>query len=372
MQKKRHTSGPLALLAALTLAAVTAVRAQAPASGNDVFTAYGVPVDVVSETAAKAREIALVQGQDLGLKMVLRRLTLSEDWPRLPAPSQAEIAAMVDSIQVSEEKTSSVRYLGDLIVEFKPDRIRQLLRFAGLRFTESRARPTLVLPVLSGGGKEMLFEEDNVWLAAWAKYQAPLGSLFPLLIPIGDLEDIASIDAGLARQGDPTALERIAARYGATNVLVAAASPTAAGLDVSLQWHGPLSSESESRSIAAGAEGRDELMRRAVENIADTLEDHWKQETLLQFGQEAALSARLPIGSLQDWVAARRLLKRNGMVRRFEVVSMNKDSVRLSLHYLGAPEQLATSLAQDNLQLAQEGDDWILRLLASTGAAAKE
>lgn len=371
MQKSCRAAALAAALTALALTA-QAARAQAPAAAGDVFTAYGVPVDVEAGTAAEAREIALVEGQRLGLSMVLRRLTLAEDWSRLPAPSDSEIASMVDSIQVSEEKTSAVRYLGELIVEFRPNRIRQLLRFAALPFTESRARPTLVLPVLSGVGTDLLFEEDNAWLAAWSRYQAPPGSLFPLIIPIGDLEDIATVDAALALRGEATALERIAARYGATNVLIAAAAPSSVGLDVTLQWHGPLQWARETRSIAAASDGPDEMMRRAVAEIAEALQERWKRDTLLRFDREAELSARLPISSLEEWVTVRRALSRNGMVRRFEVSSISRESVQLWLHYLGAPEQLATSLAQDDLQLVNDGGAWVLRLLDGAGSVAKE
>jgi len=371
MQKSCRAAGLLGMLAVLALATAEA-RAQAAPGAGDVFTAYGVPVDVEARTAAEARDIALVQGQRLGLAMVLRRLTLAEDWPRLPAPPEAEIAAMVDSIQVSEEKTSSIRYLGKLIIEFKSERVRQLLRRAALPFTESRARPTLVLPVLRRAGSDLLFEEENAWLRAWAMHQAPPDSLFPLLIPIGDLEDIATIDAGLALRGDAAAMQRISARYGATNVLVAAAALTANGLDLGLQWHGPLRAPRESQNLTAGTEPPDELMRRAVVEIAGALEERWKRETLLQFGQEAKLSARLPVSGLQEWVTVRRLLARNGMVRRFEVASVSRESVQLWLHYLGAPEQLATSLAQDNLQLVNESGLWVLSLHGSAGSAAKE
>lgn len=377
MQKRCRRLAWPAVLATLALTMALAARAQTVPPDADVFTAYGVPVDVEAETAAKARDIALVQGQRAGLTMVLRRLTLAEDWPHLPELKDDEIAAMVDSIQVSEEKTSAVRYIGRLIIEFKKDDIRRLLRSLNLPFTESRARPTLVLPVFSTPERAYLFEEDNPWLAAWTTHQAPPGALFPLLLPIGDLEDVSTIDAGMALNGDENALQRIAARYGATNILIAAARPAPAGdvpgLDVSLQWRGPMRSETTERSLTAEPdEDQGMLMRRAVAEIAETFLERWKRETLLEFGQEAKLSARLPLTSLQDWLTARRLLRKNGMVRRFEVASMSRGSVQLWLHYLGEPEQLVVSLAQDNLDLTEENGYWVLRLRGNAGGTARE
>ena len=137
------------------------------AAKSDLFIAFRVPVDVESKTAALARDLALVQGQRRGLTMVLRRLTVRRDHSRLPVPSAAELDRLIDGVLVENEKSSPTRYLAELIVEYKRDEIRRLLTAAGIRHSETRAQPTLVLPVFEDASGRMLFEEENAWLAAW-------------------------------------------------------------------------------------------------------------------------------------------------------------------------------------------------------------
>jgi len=375
MRFATHKTGLGAAMAALLTFAAAGSHGQTPNDSIDVFTAYAVPVDAEAESTAKAREAALAEGQREGLLSVLRRLTLAEDWQRLPPVTSDGAAALVESIQVEDEKSSAVRYLASLTIEFRDDGVRQMLRAAGLPFTESRAQATLVLPVYERDGRSLLFDEDNPWLAAWSAYRAPPGRLFPLVVPIGDLEDIANLDAATALAGEQAALSRVSARYGATNVLVVQAVSAGGRLALNLRWFGPTRRETEDSAVPATGEATDEaaLLARAVEDTAAALEERWKRDTLRSAGgAEQRLDARLPIESLQDWIAARQRLGRNGMINRVEVASMTRDSVQLAIHFQGEPEQLALSLAQNDLVLVDEGGGWLLTLRRDAGSGRRE
>ena len=123
--------------------------------------------------------------------------------------------------------------------------------------------------------------------------------MFPLIIPIGDLEDVAAVDAVQALQGNEEGLARIASRYGTSNVLVATATQVNRGgrvsIDMRLQWHGPLRSGSEVSGLRAlEGESIDALMARFVTRTVNGLEEQWKSQTLLRFNLERRLSARVP------------------------------------------------------------------------------
>src|SRR6185369_10293232 len=67
-----------------------------------------------------------------------------------------------------------------------------------------------------------LFEDRNPWREAWAK-RPPRDTLMPIVVPLGDLKDIADLDAKQAMAGDVRRLEALARRYGATDTAVAVA-----------------------------------------------------------------------------------------------------------------------------------------------------
>lgn len=358
------------LTLAVAVAQCAVATAQPSRESADLFTANDVAVDATAETAAAARDVALAEGQQRALEAVLRRITLRADQERLPKLAPGDVAALTGGLQVEDEKTSATRYLAKLTVNFKKDGVRELLRGYGIPFTETRAKPTLVLPVFERAGALLMFDDENPWLDAWAALGPRDDALLPLTLPLGDLADLAAIGPAQAVAGDEARLSAIGQRYDVENVMVAHGKLTldvAAGgrprIDVDLRRYGPAGSGVVVESFAAEPEQQlDELLALAARRIAQRLEEEWKRETLLRFDTELVLSARLAIGALDDWVGMRDRLRRNAMISRVELTAISRRDAQVVLYYLGQPSQLAVSLAQDDVELVDRDGFWELRL----------
>lgn len=337
---------------------------------DQLYTVAGVAVDATAKAAAAARELAIAAGQRAAYRTLLRRLTLSADYQRHPTVSAAEIPALIQSFEVANERTSSKRYLAELTFQFKKTAIRNLLRSAAIPFTETVSRPILVVPVLESGGGDLLWEEENPWLVAWTE-QEDKDRLMPLLAPLGDLEDLGSITAEQAIAGDESKLAALAARYGAAETLVAVArirrdtARREIRLDISLARYGGVAAWHDVDSVASpAAVGIETVLKLAVQRIADRLEEDWKRQTLLRFGDEMALSATVVIDDLASWMTVRRLLAQTAEVRNVEIASLTSRDAQVILHFLGDPNQLAIALAQRELELTEADGYWTLRLTA--------
>lgn len=212
----------LVLALASTVALWTSAGGSA-AAAEDVFSVAGISVDETADTASAARSRAFRSGQRAALATLLRRLTLRTDHRRLPKVKNERLNFMVQAFEVAGEKTSNVRYLADMTVTFKPGEIRRLLREADIPFAETPSKPVLVLPVQQQGGALVLWDDPNLWREAWSQLQLT-GGLVPLIVPVGDLNDIVEVDATQAAEGDPLRLSAIASRYGASDVLVTVAT----------------------------------------------------------------------------------------------------------------------------------------------------
>lgn len=355
--------------AALTVMAIVFAGAL-PANADGLFTAQSVPVDVTAQTAAAARDVALLEGQRQALQQVLRRLTLRQDHDRLPSVDDQLLVNMVANIQVANERTSATRYLAELTVTFHGDSVRSLLRQYDLPFTETRAKPTLVLPVLESDGVLRLFDDDNRWRDAWSRLDLKRDAMFPLVLPLGDLTDLSAIGPSQAAVADPEALQRIRARYGMENVLVAHArlTPSAAGqaagaVDVTLQRLGPLGEGTEVESlVAAPDEDAAALLQRAAAVVAARLEETWKQQTAVRDQEEDRLSALVEFSSLAEWLQVRERLRGNAFVARVDVAAITRRDAQVVLHYRGRRDQLAVSLAQTDLRLIERDGYWRLSI----------
>ena len=348
----------------LQLAATQAARAQV----ENVFEIRGVAVDVTSETAAAAREMALAGGEATAFRRLFERLTLSSDHARLPELSRDEISAYVKDFSVAEEKVSAVRYIAILNFRFKKAALRRLLIYDRIPFAETLSKPVLVLPVYQAAGALLLFDDPNPWREAWGAFPEQDG-LVPLMLPRGDLPDIAAIGPEQALNGDIQRLDAIAARYGAGDTIVAhgALRMNARGqsdLEVFVTRYGTAQVEQtmvKTFSPVAG-ENLQSLLTRAANELISQVNDNWKRDNLLRFGQQAVVAVTVRIGGLADWLKVREHLAGVAVISRVDLVLLSRDEVRVNLHYIGEPEQLALALEQADLIITREGDSWILGL----------
>lgn len=352
----------------ISFALVTAPLLMAPPlalaqqnQAEDVFTVRDVEVDVTADSAAAARDQALIAGQRKAFDQLLLTLTTPSEIAALPPLDDNAISDMVLDFEIQSEKVSTVRYLGELAFRFQADAVRQYLEQGGATYAVGSSRPALALPVLTLDGDSLLWDETNAWLAAWSS--TPLGgTLVPITVPLGDLADIAAIDAPEALGGDLDSLRAMAQRYGAGDVVVAEAQPRVdeasgeATVALSAKRYSPAGLAGEMQdtlSAPGGAEALPELYAQAARRVSDFLQAEWKQETLVSSTAEQHLDVIAPIASLEQWVELRRRLADVTVVRRADLLALSRRQALLDLVFIGDQAQLTRALAQRNLALTQ-------------------
>ncbi len=345
-------------------------------AGAHVFTVRGVEVDVTAETAAAAREAAHAEGHVMAMEKLLARLLPRDELTLLRKLEAREVLSFVQDFEVVDERTSDVRYLASLTFRFKPGPIRELLRANGLRHAETISKPVVVLPVFGAEGEARLWGENNPWWSAWA-VRRPGGGLVPLIVPLGDLGDIAAIDAERALMGDPEALGAIAQRYGAEDVLITqsvllgAAEAGGATLQVGSVRLGRHAQQTiiDNHVQEPGAT-LEALFARAADAVEAEAQESWKQSNLLRPGSQRSIAVTVPVTRLADWIEVKRRLRGVAAVRRTEVTTLSRSKAEVAITYVGDERQLTLAMAQSDLGLAlQPGIGWELQLLGRARAA---
>lgn len=344
-------------LLAMVCGALLFVLGPAGAEASSVFSVRDVTVDRSAQAATSARDVALRSGRNAAFNALLRRLTLKASWPRLPTAAQVNPDDYLTSFTITEERTSTTRYIAKITYDFDPEKIRGLLGAYGIAFSETRAKPAVVIPVLLTGKGAMLWQPENAWAQAW-RAKALDQALVPLIVPLGDLSDINET-AGL----DPLApdwasVRALAGYYGATRALVVTAkvqgAATGALLDVRLWELAPGGAQEERLSFEAADEAA--AFNTAIDEIAQSIQERWKRQTVIAAGTESTLRATVHFTSLAEWVAIQAQLAQTAMVRGVNVVGLTVDEALVDLRHLGTREQLAVTLAQSDLQLSARPD----------------
>jgi len=344
-----------------------ASSAQAAQPGQ--FEVQGITVDVTADSAQAARVQALAQGEQKAFRQLLRRLTLQAYYDRLPDLPSSTITGLIVDFAVAEEKTSNVRYIAKLNYHFNGAGVRSLLDNHDIPYAETVSKPVLVLPVYQAAGALSLWDDPNPWRGAWDHLGAKgAAGLVPMLLPVGDLEDVRSIGAEQAIEGDMQRLEEMATRYGAGDVVVAHGilrMDALAGLPELEAYLTRFGSALQEHTVvksfqAKPGEDISALLIRAAEALKGQVEDNWKQDNLIQAGQAQVLPIQVRVRGLQDWVSVQGRLNGVAIIRRADVVLLRRDEVRLNLHFIGDAEQLALSLDQADLVLWEEAGTWYL------------
>ena len=346
--------------------------AQSVLQSGGVFEVRGINVDVTAASTQAARDKARVVGEGLAFRSLLERLTLRQDHAGVSGFSSEQITSYVQDFEVAKEKASAVRYLATLNYRFKADKIRELLIDREIPFAETTSKPILILPVYQAAGALLLWDDPNPWRDAWiARPEAY--SLVPTMLPQGDLADIAAIGPEQAVAGDQQRLAVIAARYRTANTLVAHGilklDRGRPDLEVHITRYG---SDQQEQSVVKSFESRegeslDQQLGRAARELTSQIEDNWKRDNLLQFGNRAVIAVTIKIGGLEDWLTVRKRLTGVAVIRSTDLVILSLDEVRINLNYIGSLQQLSLALEQADLTLRQEGDGWVLELVSGGG-----
>lgn len=366
------SGGPWPALCAALWLVVAATAALADSAR--VFTVASVAVDVTASTAARARTLAIAEGQREALDRLFARLTLREDDDRLPLLDDSGVTNLVSGLEFDDEKTSSKRYLANITVRFNAERVRNLLRITGIPFSETMAKPILVVPVYEAAGLSVLWEDPNPLREAWREY-GRRGGLLPFVVPLGDLTDVATIGTRDALEINRQRLAALADRYRANDILVVTGVQ-----DYSVGGREPVLAV-ELRRIndagewvlsdtftIAGSSDPDAVITAAVAALAGDLEEEWKLKTLIEFGTEITLEARVPIFDLRHWLDVRSRLGGIAAIRRVDLLSLTVNEARIVLHYLGNPGQLMIALSQSDIDLVESDGNYSIMLARDEAA----
>lgn len=357
-----------ALLLVLLLGPLVLAGGAGPAGAQGPTTyEITVPVDVKAADAVTARRQALQNGPVLAATDLFRRMAMRDDFRLLPKVTPESIAPLVRAVDISSERTSSVRYIADLKVIFDAPGIRALLTQAGVRFAQTVSRPVLVLPVLRTGRAVTLWDQENPWLAGWVN-QSRRGGLVPLQVPLGDIADVNDVGGTDAILRDEARLLRIAQRYGVKDIMIARATvdlddrnrPRAV---VDIDRLGTLKQNDVVNATYPGSAGQDlvSLLDDVAAKSARAIEENWKRQNLIRADENQNLFCMVPLKRPADWSTVRSRLRGVQLVRRFQQMSLTTTQVRLWIAYVGTVEQLRTGMAQQDLRIGVDGDGCVLQ-----------
>lgn len=336
------------------------------------FWSESVAVDVTAENAVAARNKGLEQGQRQALARLLERLVPQEERSRLPRAETLSPARFVRALEIRDERVGPNRWLATVVVSFDPDAVRELLAGAGIAMAQpDRVPAVLIVPAVQREGAILLWAREDPWWQVWERVVAEERGL-ELRLPLGDVRDLAVLDAEEIAVRDRAALDQLAERYATADAAVALLVEEDEGrareamprVEV-FAGNGVLRGE---RATVEPLRGEGELLERAARATVRHLLESWKRQAVVRTDELAELVVVVPLADLASWLQIRRQIEATPDIRAVRMLAMARERVELVLSYSGNLARLREALARRGLELVEEGEGWRLRRAAGPPA----
>jgi hypothetical protein len=345
-------------------------------AADELYTVEGVKVDVTADSAMAARDQAFDKAQIDAFTTLAGRMLSESELENWKAPAIDVVSPMVQDYEVTAEKLSSVRYIGTYTITFRAKSVDSFFNKQGSTYSNVVSAPLVILPFWQVSGRNYLWSPYNIWMRAWNRVPAS-GTPVPVIVPIGDLEDVSDISDDDVFGYNPDKLAALLKRYDAGDAVLAVATPdgklanakeediaTGGAVTVSL-YRTDRGSPEHVREIVVQAQPGDtlgKLLDRAVGDTQTALKQNWKEKTAVPAAQTAAstmpaapsgnsLVARIQIASLEQWATTQKALSRVNAITGTELKSLSPKEALVKLSYRGDEPGLRTALAQAGMDL---------------------
>ena len=319
---------------------------QSDQQGN-IYEVKNLKIEAEDSTAILARSKAIINGKREALLEIcaIHNCMLEA---RIESEEDEFITGLMKDFSLRHEQFSKNGYRALMSVNFQPEKIQSYFGAAHLTLTEQDLQPVLIIPVLSQSGQFKLWEEDNFWAKAWAKYKKARRDM---VLPLGDSKDmsLASIDKIMA--GDFEPIYALQNHYGARAVLMIKLDISATD-DGRLQWAYEIYDYPFGQMTLAQQETLDEISseeqaladiviktQRAIGTLIQKSRDNKDnfENNLQTEATPSVLSNAQPnqfkavFKSFQEWVELQKRLRLLSDVENVNILSLGSESADIAL-----------------------------------------
>lgn len=335
---------------------------------KDLYTIDNVQIGASGVNATEARYKAIESGQLKGFYQLVKKLASAPVAENTPALDPVTLSRIVRGFEVSNEKIASNRYQAVLSVSFNAGMVKSLLGKSGIAYSESNALRTLIIPVYKEKNNVILWETGNLWRD---KISAALRSAGGnrILLPMGDLEDMAMLDKAGIDALDSAKLVPLAAKYGVDKIIVVTASINE--ITNSLQMVQTLFIDGQAPKTT-----NHDFVMETGQDVA-SLFDRGVKELLpatklapaataaataspAATASNASLDLAIPFTDLKEWTSIRTTLEQISIVQKVTVKQLSVNKVDVRVDYAGTTAALTEQLTRQGLSLQKKGNNAML------------
>ncbi len=352
----------------MLIALVHVAKAAGPVE-TSIFAVQGVEVDVTDTDADTAKNKALIEAQMKAFVILAERQGNASIVESVSKYDDKRVLPYLKSLSIEEESLSPGRYKGKLTVRFLPNKVRALYGEFGVKVGGEQGPAFLVLPIWKGPGGDVLWE-DNPWRQAWINLRAEQ-SVVPIIVPLGDLDDSEMISVKDVLSEDQVKIEAIRRRYDVKKVIIAFAEPAENGaVRARMSGDSPLgklsfdkiydgeAGQMEASAALAAQRFHGVMVEKFKSGRAKVAAQASEQKRQADANGRKTISVRVPFSGPSQWNGLRARILSTPGVTGLDVSSLGADGAVVALTFVGAAEDMQSSMQASGLNMSRAGGGW--------------
>jgi len=346
----------------LVLLLVIGFQAHAEECSPPQFGVRNVSIDQLADTAGEARELGTRAAAETAFAVVLERL-LNDPEKISQFLDRHDLDQFSDFVHITEENSLQGRYIALLDFCFDANRLRATFRKDGLKWTELRSPPILVIPVWQGPDGARAWQRDNSWLSGWREAVETSNGLVNFVLLEPTIINERSLRAEDLARANPVTLSYAATLAEAEQTMLVIARLDYDGSTPVLTVDGQLFSR-DGELITTLAKmidlpvSSDLVGQLAVarSQILLEMQASWYAANAISGSDTQKMTLILPIRSLEEWAARLAVFDKIAVFNGYRIRKLDVTSGAVTVNVEGTMAAVKNALMAHGLSLVMTED----------------
>jgi hypothetical protein len=337
-------------------------QAHAEECSTPQFGVRNVSIDQLADTAGEARELGTRAAAETAFAVVLERL-LNDPEKISQFLDRHDLDQFSDFVHITEENSLQGRYIALLDFCFDANRLRATFRKDGLKWTELRSPPILVIPVWQGPDGARAWQRDNSWLSGWREAVETSNGLVNFVLLEPTIINERSLRAEDLARANPVTLSYAATLAEAEQTMLVIARLDYDGSTPVLTVDGQLFSR-DGELITTLAKmidlpvSSDLVGQLAVarSQILLEMQASWYAANAISGSDTQKMTLILPIRSLEEWAARLAVFDKIAVFNGYRIRKLDVTSGAVTVNVEGTMAAVKNALMAHGLSLVMTED----------------
>lgn len=352
---------------------IVGLQARAEECSTPQFGVNNVSIDQLADTASEARQLGTRAAAETAFAVVLERL-LNDPQKISQFLDRHDLDQFSDFVHITEENSLEGRYIALLDFCFDADRLRASFRKDGLRWTELRSPPILVVPVWQGPDGARAWQSDNSWLSGWREAVETSNGLVNFVLLEPTIINERSLRAEDLARANPVTLSLATTLAEAEQTMLVIARLYYDGSSPVLTVDGQLFSR-DGELITTLAKmvdlpvSSDLVGQLAVarSQILQEMQASWYAANAISGNDTQKMTLILPINSLEEWASRLAVFDQIAVFNGYRIRKLDLTSGVVTVNVEGTIAAVKNALLAQGLSLVttEDGNQSVIPLIGN-------